>query len=370
MPGTRLKPTVTTSFEIAGDIQSFDRDGFIAGILNAFPEAEGVHLNVHAASVRVDVQIIVQSVDDANAATNRIQTTPVNEMQTVWFANVQGDPRWPGGLAILNQPTAAIEEAYVSAPSPPPPHLPPPPSPPPPPPWVEATQFQTAVQTFFIVFGVICGLALLWLIKELFVHYCPCCGRPGSSPRVKPMPPATTAEKVRALRDKRLDELDTDGDGVISWEELHMPARRPPHAGCGSNKLLPEGFQVRVTLSWAPGAMPILGSALHKPPPSSTVRDEQEAAGVSSKTFAPVPAPAPAEPPPPLPVQPAREAPILGRAASARPAAPTHRAPPSRTRTHPARLAHSGSSSSLALAGVSLPARLPIRAPLAQVEEI
>ena len=128
-PGGAYKPLVVATFRLAGDVTGFDAKGFGDALLAQLERAEGLTLNISAASVDVLATVIMRDARAADAAKTAIETTPTATMQSSWFGAVNGG----AGVSILSQPSADVRTALIPAPSPPPP-VPPPPSPPPPPP--------------------------------------------------------------------------------------------------------------------------------------------------------------------------------------------------------------------------------------------
>jgi hypothetical protein len=115
-PGTVYVQRVSTAFTLAGDVGSFDREGFRSSLMATFPSASRVTLTVTAASIGVLAELDFTGKDAATAAATKINTTPVATMQSSWFASVRG------GVSIENVPSASVAEVAVipTSSSPPP----------------------------------------------------------------------------------------------------------------------------------------------------------------------------------------------------------------------------------------------------------
>ena len=119
-PGAVYKPVVRTTFNIDGDVTSFDAAGFRAALLSRFKTAEDVAIDVSAASITVKATLIMSNEADAESAANVIMSTPTSTMESEWFASVNGG----SGLTIRGRPSATVVRAVLEAPSPPPPPAP------------------------------------------------------------------------------------------------------------------------------------------------------------------------------------------------------------------------------------------------------
>ena len=118
-PGTVYVQRVSTAFTLAGDVGSFDREGFRSSLMATFPSASRVTLTVTAASISVLAELDFTGKDAATAAATKINTTPVATMQSSWFASVRG------GVSIENVPSASVAEvAVIPTSSSPPPAVP------------------------------------------------------------------------------------------------------------------------------------------------------------------------------------------------------------------------------------------------------
>ena len=59
-----------------------------AALLAQFPAASDVLITVEPASIRVNATLVLSSSSDADAAVQKLQMTPVADMQGTWFASV------------------------------------------------------------------------------------------------------------------------------------------------------------------------------------------------------------------------------------------------------------------------------------------
>lgn len=114
-PASAYVQRVTTTFQLAGDVSSFDKEGFAAALRVVFPSARHVELTVTAASVNVVAKLDFEDQADASAAVTTINTTPVAAMQSSWFSAVRG------GVTIENTPSATVAQVSVASLSSPPP---------------------------------------------------------------------------------------------------------------------------------------------------------------------------------------------------------------------------------------------------------
>lgn len=116
-PGTAYAQRVTTRFVLSGTVETFDKDGFRAALLNVFASAINIKLTVTPASVSVDAQIDFATKDAADSAATTINTTPVAQMQSTWFAavdiTIENTPS--ASVAIAPTATAAVAEAIAAA---------------------------------------------------------------------------------------------------------------------------------------------------------------------------------------------------------------------------------------------------------------
>ena len=100
---------VSTSFTLAGEVASFDASAFRLALEAQFPQAESISLTVSAASVHLDVVMVMDSTEAASAAAATLRTTSISDMQQGWFSGA--------GIAIeaLTPANAEGAEQVVSA---------------------------------------------------------------------------------------------------------------------------------------------------------------------------------------------------------------------------------------------------------------
>jgi hypothetical protein len=106
-PGLMVAQRVETEFVLAGTVETFDREGFKKALLAVFPTALDVTLTVTPASIKVVSAMDFASTADAASAVTTINTTPVAEMQSAWFA--------PNGLTVTieNSPSATVKAVVI-----------------------------------------------------------------------------------------------------------------------------------------------------------------------------------------------------------------------------------------------------------------
>ena len=107
---------MSVSFEVAGDVTSFNSSAFEAGLQSMLPSGAEVFLSVSAASVAVDARILLPSASAAATAVTQL-SRPASELSSAIGVTV----------TVTTPPASAIE--IIPAPSPPPPSQPPVPSP-------------------------------------------------------------------------------------------------------------------------------------------------------------------------------------------------------------------------------------------------
>lgn len=111
-PGATYVQRVITEFKLQGDIAAFDADAFKTALLAEFPSATKIDLRFTSGSITVVAEMEFSTEGSARAAANKVDTTPVSTMQSVWFASV-------GQIVILQKPVASIAQALVVNESPP-----------------------------------------------------------------------------------------------------------------------------------------------------------------------------------------------------------------------------------------------------------
>jgi hypothetical protein len=106
-PGLMVAQRVKTEFVLAGTVETFDSAGFKKVLLAVFTDALDVTLTVSAASIKVVSAMDFASTTAATAAAKTIDTTPVAEMQSAWFA--------PNGMTVTieNTPAASVSSVVI-----------------------------------------------------------------------------------------------------------------------------------------------------------------------------------------------------------------------------------------------------------------
>lgn len=97
---------VAATFVLAGEVATFDREGFRVALLDVFTDAVDATLEVTSASIRVDATLLFPGRADASSAATTITTTPIETMQSAWFAAV--------GVTITQQPTASVSAVVTT----------------------------------------------------------------------------------------------------------------------------------------------------------------------------------------------------------------------------------------------------------------
>ena len=147
-----------STFVVAGDVASFDAEGFRLALLAQFGEAEEVTLRVTSASVRVEVTLTMASSSAAMRAADTIATTPVATMQSSWFASVNGG----AGVTIENVPTSEVDSLSVFLAAAPPPSSP---LPSPPLPDTETVWATSEAMVVLLLAGALGGLVIYLMIR-------------------------------------------------------------------------------------------------------------------------------------------------------------------------------------------------------------
>ena len=106
-PGSVYAYQVKATFVLAGEVSTFDSDGFKTALLSIFTTAVDATLNVTAASINVEAALLFAQQSNAAAAVSTIHTTPAAMMQSVWFSAVN--------VTITQAPTAFVEVVTASA---------------------------------------------------------------------------------------------------------------------------------------------------------------------------------------------------------------------------------------------------------------
>lgn len=120
-PGAAYVQRVSTEFQLQGDIAAFNEEAFKTALAAEFASATRINLQVTTGSIKVLAEMDFLTEASARIAANKVDTTPVSTMQSVWFASI-------GQIVILQRPTASIAQALVVNESPPPSPLQPPPA--------------------------------------------------------------------------------------------------------------------------------------------------------------------------------------------------------------------------------------------------
>ena len=157
-PGTAYSAVMRSTFVVAGDVASFDAEGFRLALLAQFGEAEEVTLRVTSASVRVEVTLTMASSSAAMRAADTIATTPVATMQSSWFASVNGGE----GVTIENVPTSEVDSLSVFLAVAPPPSSP---LPSPPLPDTETVWATSEAMVVLLLAGALGGLVIYLMIR-------------------------------------------------------------------------------------------------------------------------------------------------------------------------------------------------------------
>ena len=105
---------VTAAFSVAGNIESFNREAFVAGLRALLPAARGINVGTSAASVSIVAYIVMGSESDGDVAIFVLTSTKPNVLSGQL------------GVTLTGAPTAVAATELVAAPSPPlPPRAPP-----------------------------------------------------------------------------------------------------------------------------------------------------------------------------------------------------------------------------------------------------
>ena len=157
-PGTAYSAVMRSTCVVAGDVASFDAEGFRLALLAQFGEAEEVTLRVTSASVRVEVTLTMASSSAAMRAADTIATTPVATMQSSWFASVNGG----AGVTIENVPTSEVDSLSLLLAATPPPSSP---LPSPPSPDTETVWATSEAMVVLLLAGALGGLVIYLIIR-------------------------------------------------------------------------------------------------------------------------------------------------------------------------------------------------------------